>query len=57
MTLIFRNWTTFWDILKWNRGQIKWDGGSNFQRTLINGMTINVFKPLDPIKVNGLEKV
>ena len=28
MTLIFRNWTTFWDIPKWNRGQTKWDGGS-----------------------------
>ena len=29
MTLIFRNWTIFWDIPKWNRGQTKWDGGSN----------------------------
>ena len=28
MTLIFRNWTTFWDIPKWNREQTKWDGGS-----------------------------
>ena len=28
MTFIFRNWTIFWDIPKWNRGQIKWDGGS-----------------------------
>ena len=29
MTFIFRNRTIFWDILKWNRGQTKWDGGSN----------------------------
>ena len=29
MTFIFRNMTIFWDILKWNRGQKKWDGGSN----------------------------
>ena len=28
MTFIFRNMTIFWDILKWNRGQTKWDGGS-----------------------------
>ena len=28
MTFIFRNRTIFWDILKWNRGQTKWDGGS-----------------------------
>ena len=28
MTFIFRNRTIFWDILKWNRGQKKWDGGS-----------------------------
>ena len=30
MTFIFRNRTIFWDISKWNRGQKKWDGGSNF---------------------------
>ena len=29
MTFIFRNMTIFWDILKWNRGQKKWDRGSN----------------------------
>ena len=29
MTFIFRNRTMFWDISKWNRGQKKWDGGSN----------------------------
>ena len=29
MTFIFRNRTIFWDISKWNRGQKKWDGGSN----------------------------
>ena len=29
MTFIFRNKTIFWDISKWNRGQKKWDGGSN----------------------------
>ena len=28
MTFIFRNRTIFWDILKWNRGQTKWDGES-----------------------------
>ena len=28
MTFIFRNRTIFWDILKWNKGQTKWDGGS-----------------------------
>ena len=30
MTFIFRNRTIFWDISKWNRGQKKWDGGSNY---------------------------
>jgi len=30
MTFIFRNKTIFWDILKWNRGQKKWDGESIF---------------------------
>ena len=25
MTFIFRNRTIFWDISKWNRGQINWD--------------------------------
>ena len=25
ITFIFRNGTIFWNILKWNRGQIKWD--------------------------------
>ena len=30
MTFIFRNRTIFWDIPKWNRGQTKWDGGSNY---------------------------
>ena len=29
MTFIFRNRTIFWDIPKWNKGQTKWDGGSN----------------------------
>ena len=29
VTFIFRNRTIFWDIPKWNRGQTKWDGGSN----------------------------
>ena len=29
MPFIFRNRTIFWDIPKWNRGQTKWDGGSN----------------------------
>ena len=29
MTFIFRNRTIFWDILKWNRGQKKWDAWSN----------------------------
>ena len=29
MTFIFRNRTIFWDIPKRNRGQTKWDGGSN----------------------------
>ena len=29
MTFIFRNRTIFWDISKWNKGQKKWDGGSN----------------------------
>ena len=28
ITFIFRNRTIFWDILKWNRGQTKWNGGS-----------------------------
>ena len=28
MTFIFKNSTIFWDILKWNRGQKKWDGGN-----------------------------
>ena len=28
MAFIFKNRTIFWDIPKWNRGQIKWDGGS-----------------------------
>ena len=44
MTLIFRNWTTFWDIPKWNRGQTKWDGGS------IN--LPNSHLPLEPLIVN-----
>ena len=30
MTFIFRNRTIFWDILKWNKGQTKWDGGSSY---------------------------
>ena len=29
MTFIFRNRTIFWDISKWNRGQKKWNEGSN----------------------------
>ena len=29
ITFIFKNKTIFWDIPKWNRGQTKWDGGSN----------------------------
>ena len=29
MTFIFRNKIIFWDISKWNRGQKKWDEGSN----------------------------
>ena len=29
MTFIFRNRNIFWDVSKWNRGQKKWDGGSN----------------------------
>ena len=29
MNFIFKNRTIFWDILKWNRGQTKWDEGSN----------------------------
>ena len=29
MTFIVRNMTIFWDILKWNREQTKWDKGSN----------------------------
>ena len=33
MTFIFRNRTIFWDISKWNRGQKKWDGGSNIFTT------------------------
>ena len=28
MTFIFRNRIIFWDILKWNKGQTKWDRGS-----------------------------
>ena len=28
MTFIFRNRTIFWDVLKWNSGQKKWDGRS-----------------------------
>ena len=32
MTFIFRNKTIFWDILKWNRGQIKWDGGNIYYK-------------------------
>ena len=34
MIFIFRNRTIFWDISKWNRGQTKWDGGSNFYDVL-----------------------
>ena len=45
MIFIFRNRTIFWDILKWNRGQIKWDGGSsinkNNKNALHNIFTIN----------------
>ena len=36
ITLIFRNMTIIQDILKWNRGQTKWDEGSrrfNFHKT------------------------
>ena len=40
MTFIFRNRTIFWDISKWNRGQTKWDGGSNnYQNTYENSNT------------------
>ena len=28
MTFTFRNRKIFWDILKWNRVQKKWDGGN-----------------------------
>ena len=58
MTFIFRNRTIFWDILKWNRGQTKWDGGSNIfhnywpivfihNKSWINGK-INVSPYLSP---------
>ena len=30
MIFIFKNGTIFWDISKWNRGQIKQDGGILF---------------------------
>ena len=33
MTFIFKNRTIFWDILKWNRRQTKWDGGSKYNQT------------------------
>ena len=36
MTFIFRNRTIFWDISKWNRGQKKWDGGSNTYCKIFN---------------------
>ena len=29
MIFNFKNRKIFWDIPKWNRGQTKWDGGSN----------------------------
>ena len=29
------NFTIFWDISKWNRGQKKWDGGSIFYTNLM----------------------
>ena len=29
INLIFRNRTIFWNISKWNKGQTKWNGGSN----------------------------
>ena len=38
MTFIFRNRTIFWDILKWNRGQTKWDGGS--RKMIVNPCSI-----------------
>ena len=28
MNLIFKNRTIIWDILKWNREQTNWNGGS-----------------------------
>ena len=42
MTLIFRNWTIFWDISKWNRGQTKWDGGSIYFSATINAIEIRL---------------
>ena len=42
MTFIFRNWTTFWDIPKWNRGQTKWDGGSIYFSATINAIEIRL---------------
>ena len=36
MTFIFRNITIFWDIPKWNRGQTKWDRGSNKNKTMLS---------------------
>ena len=43
MTFIFRNRTIFWDILKWNRGQKKWDGGSNPKYAYYTKVDVQLF--------------
>ena len=40
MTFIFRNGTIFSDIPKWNRGQTKWDEGSNKVNKTINDVPL-----------------
>ena len=41
MTFIFKNMTIFWDILKQNRGQTKWDGGSIYFFSLFISISLS----------------
>ena len=34
----------FWDISKWNRGQTKWDGGSNYMMVLYQISKLSALK-------------
>ena len=46
--------TIFWDILKWNRGQTQWDGGSSNYHEPTYSLCSNLFVMFE--KLNFLKE-